>query len=475
MKALLLDDDDRIRGQSSVPLSVQRPQRQWCEQDPEHWWNATIAAVRELPERERRAVRGLGLAGQMHGATLLDSHDRVLRPAILWNDGRSIAECAQLESVEPQSRQITGNLAMPGFTAPKLLWVREHEPALFSRVATVLLPKDFVRLRMTGEKCSDMSDAAGTLWLNVGARRWSEEMLTACGLGLGHMPTLVEGTEMTGTLTADAAQKLGLERVAVAGGGGDNAASAAGMGVTRPGDAFLSLGTSGVLFVATARFLPNTARAVHTFCHCLPDTWHQMSVMLSAASALDWVAATTGYANVVTAVAAAQSRGIHPRTPIFLPYLSGERTPHNDPHALGVFFGLSSETQRADLVAAALVGICLAFADGFDALLDAGSAIEEISLCGGGSRLDFWAQLLASTLNRPLQRRTGADVGAALGAARLARVAAHGRIDGDSFTAPPTGRVFAPDPALFSLLQSQRRHFTRIYADLKNSFKEVNA
>jgi xylulokinase len=290
VKALLLDGQGVIVSQGSYPLDVSRPQANFSEQDPDSWWRATVNAVGTLPAPARAAVQAIGLSGQMHGATLLDKEDRPLRPAILWNDGRSAAECIDLERREPDSRAITGNIMMPGFTAPKLLWVSRHEPDIFRRTASVLLPKDYVRLKLTGEKVSDMSDASGTGWLNVGARDWSDAMLEATGLGRAHMPRLVEGTTSSGSLTPAAADQLKVPQVVVAGGGGDNAASGVGLGVVSPGQAFLSLGTSGVLFVVTDRFRPNPNRAAHAFCHCLPGRWHQMSVMLSASSALDWVA-----------------------------------------------------------------------------------------------------------------------------------------------------------------------------------------
>ena len=294
VKAVIVDDKDTVVDQASAPLNVSRPQAGWSEQNPADWWAATNAAVAALPAKKRKAVRAVGLSGQMHGATLLDASDKPLRPAILWNDGRSEKQCATLEKAEPRSREITGNIAMPGFTAPKLVWVRENEPAVFKDTRCVLLPKDYVRLLMTGEKASDCSDAAGTLWVDVAQRKWSPEMLAATGLNESHMPRLVEGSDATGKLRKEVAQAWGMDEVPVAGGGGDNAAGAAGIGVIKPGDAFLSLGTSGVLFLVTPKFLPNSAKAVHAFCHCLPGVWHQMSVMLSAASCVDWAVKLTG-------------------------------------------------------------------------------------------------------------------------------------------------------------------------------------
>jgi xylulokinase len=475
VKAVLVDDRGAIVAQASEALEVSRPAPGFSEQDPHAWWRATVAAVRALPAVDRAGVRGVGLSGQMHGATLLDAQDRPLRPAILWNDGRSAAECLELERREPKSRGITGNIMMPGFTAPKLLWVARHEPEIFRRTACVLLPKDFVRLKLTGEKVSDLSDAAGTGWLDVSRRDWSDALLSATDLTRGHMPRLVEGTSPSGTITTAASDELGLPRVVVAGGGGDNAASAAGLGVVSPGQAFLSLGTSGVLFVVTDRFRPNPDRAAHAFCHCFPDRWHQMSVMLSAASTLDWVARLTGETQLPRLVDAAQSRGLNRHAPFFLPYLSGERTPHNDPHARGVFFGMTPDTTPADLTGAVLEGVSHAFADGLEVLLEKGGSIGEISVTGGGARLPYWGRLLAAALDRPLTYRQGSEVGAALGAARLARVAATGERPEEVCIAPPIQSVVQPDPSLVALMAQRRRLFVRLYRDLKDTFVEYSA
>ncbi|MDE2133188.1 MAG: xylulokinase [Alphaproteobacteria bacterium] len=472
VKAVLTDDNDQTVAQASAPLTVERPQPLWSEQDADAWWRATVEAVRGLPEKQRHAVKGIGLSGQMHGATLLDKADKPLRPAILWNDGRSEEECLELERLEPHSREITGNLAMPGFTAPKLLWVRRHEPDVFRRTQTVLLPKDYVRLKLTGEKASDMSDAAGTLWLDVGKRDWSDAMLKATDLKRSNMPRLFEGNAPAGKLRAEVSGELGIPSVVVAGGGGDNAASAAGLGVVAPGQAFLSLGTSGVLFVATDRFRPNPAKAAHAFCHCLPGRWHQMSVILTAAAALDWVTQLAGFENVVAAAAAAEARGIRPQSPIYLPYLSGERTPHNDPYARGVFFGLTSETTGADLVHAVLEGVALAFADGMDALLESGGKIGDISVTGGGSRLPYWGRILASAIGHPLTYREGAEVGAAFGAARLGRLASTGESPDTVCVAPPATRVVEPEAGFKEQMARRRPLFVSLYKNLQKTFRE---
>jgi xylulokinase len=444
VKALLVDEQQRAVEQVSIPLAVQRPRPQWSEQDPEAWWRAAqgaIAALRDRRPRQLAAVHAIGLAGQMHGAVLLDEHAHVLRPAILWNDGRSAEQCATLEARMPRSRTITGNLAMPGFTAPKLLWVAEHEPEIFRRIHKVLLPKDYLRLRLSGDYASDMSDAAGTLWLDVGQRAWSPAMLAATGFTEATMPQLFEGSAPTGTLHRGLAAAWGMPPdVVVAGGAGDNAAGAVGVGVIGPGQAFLSLGTSGVYFVAGAAFAPNPGGAVHAFCHCLPRTWHQMSVILSAASCVAWIAAACGAASEAALLGEIDASDRDPRV-IFLPYLSGERTPHNDPHAKGVFFGLSHDTTRADLGRAVLEGVAFAFADAQDALLAAGTEIRQVAVIGGGARSLLWGRILASVLDRPLAYHGGGEIGPALGAARLARLAAHGEDPRAVCTAPPTDRI----------------------------------
>jgi len=472
---VLVNESQAIVDQADAPLTVQRPHPSWSEQDPESWWAATNAAMAALKQRQGQAlgtVRGIGVSGQMHGATLLDARDRVLRPCILWNDGRSGAQCAELERRVPDSRDITGNLAMAGFTAPKLLWVSEHEPDVFERVAKVLLPKDYLRLRMTGDYASDMSDSSGTLWLDVGGRAWSEAMLSATGLTVGHMPELSEGSHATGRLRSDIASAWGLSPVPVAGGGGDNAAGAVGVGVIHPGDAFLSLGTSGVMFVSNPRFSPNPDGAVHAFCHALPATWHQMSVILSAASCLSWVTRLTGAASEAELIAEAESARADAGELTFLPYLSGERTPHNDPNARGVFFGLTHEHGRAELARAVLEGVAFAFADGQQVLEAAGTRIGTVSVIGGGARSPFWGRILASVLNRPLTYHSGGEVGPAFGAARLGRLAASGEEPGEVCKRPPVADVIDPELGMVERYQAQLERYRRLYRQLRTVFAE---
>jgi xylulokinase len=475
VKAALTDAAGRLCGQASASLSVSSPHPLWSEQEPEAWWQATRRALAELGAQHALAqVRGIGLSGQMHGAVVLDAEDRVLRPAILWNDGRSGAECAALEAAEPRSRTLTGNRAMPGFTAPKLLWLRAHEPEIFARIHRVLLPKDWLRLRLTGEAVSDMSDAAGTLWLDVAGRRWSPDMLAATGLAEHNMPRLVEGSAMSGRLGADAAAELGVPaNIPVAGGAGDNAAGAVGIGCVEPGDALLSLGTSGVIFVCDDRFLPDPDRSVHAFCHCLPQRWHRMSVMLSAGASLAWLNAI--FANPGEAALlreAEEAPGFAAGRGVFLPYLSGERTPHNDPAATGVFFGLTTTTSRADLVNAVLQGVAFSFADGLDALEARGDRIAGLTVIGGGSRSTYWVRLLAAALDRDLVVVQDGDIGPALGAARLAIIASG---DGDIASVCHKPRPVAEvrsDPALRAALQRRRAIYRSLYPALRSAFAQ---
>jgi xylulokinase len=462
VKAIVLAESGAIVGQGLAALTVSRPQPLWSEQSPEAWWQATTAAVQAIDPAVRRSVRGVGVAGQMHGATLLGADDHPLRPAILWNDGRSFAECEALEAAA-DFRGIGGNIVMPGFTAPKLAWVARHEPDVFARVATVLLPKDYVRLQMTGDKASDVSDSAGTLWLDVRARRWSEALLAATGLGIDQMPRLVEGSEVTGRLRADVAELWGIPIVPVAGGGGDNAAGAVGVGVVRDGDALLSLGTSGVTFVATEGFRPNPARAVHAFCHCLPDMWHQMSVHLSAASCVDWVARLTGASGAAEVFARAEQAGPAAGPELFLPYLSGERTPHNDALVRGAFLGLDNETDAPKLAQAVLEGVAFGLADGLDALRDAGTTVDTLAVIGGGARSGYWGRIIAAAFDTPLVYLQGGEVGPALGAARLAQVAVDGGDPVRICAAPPVARVIDPKPELVDRLAPKLAAFRAAY------------
>ncbi|NNN85296.1 xylulokinase [Vibrio sp. A8-1] len=467
VKALVIDEQGETVATHSAPLTIQRPHPHWSEQAPQEWWEATnylIGALREKCAEHWGAIKAIGLSGQMHGAVLLDERDEVIRPAILWNDTRSHQECVELEAVAPDLHDIAGNLAMPGFTAPKLLWVRKHEPSHFACINTVLLPKDFLRMKMTGCKISDMSDSAGTLWLDVAKRDWSDSLLDKCQLSRAQMPALVEGCEVSAALSAEVAHKWGLSSsVIVAGGGGDNAVSAIGVGAVNPGDAFISLGTSGVLFVVNEQYRPAPESAVHAFCHVLPQRWHQMSVMLSAASCLQWFCRIVGVTEAELLEGIAQlSEEEKAKAPLFLPYLSGERTPHNDPQAMGMFHGMTHSTNRALLGYAVIEGVSFGIADGLRVLQESGTQIEQCSLVGGGARSVFWAQLLADTLCLPIVTHKGGETGGALGAARLACLASGKAIE-DVCKKPEIFRVYQPRAGHEPVLSKRYEHFRTLY------------
>ncbi|MFK8016033.1 MAG: xylulokinase [Gammaproteobacteria bacterium] len=472
VKSVLIDDEGVAVATASAPLSVSRPHPTWSEQDPGDWWLATDAAVLTLPANVRADVRAVGLSGQMHGATVLGDDLRPLRPAILWNDGRSAAECTDLQEQEPAFVERGANLVMPGFTAPKLAWLRRHEPTLFDRIHKVLLPKDYIRLMMTGELASDRSDSAGTLWMDVAARNWHEALLHACGLTTDHMPALFDGPEITGQLRTNIAQKWGMPCVPVVAGGGDNAAGAVGAGVVNEGDTLMSLGTSGVIFTACDAFRARPESAVHAFCHALPERWHLMSVMLSAASCFQWACNVTNVASVDKLTQLAEQSNPNDRT-LFLPYLSGERTPHNDALATGTLFGMTHDTGPAEIATAVLQGVAFGMADGFDALQRAGARIEALSVIGGGARSMYLGETLAAVIGRPLVYRESAEVGPALGAARLAQCAITGDDVVDLFSPPPTVASITPDPALVDRITPQRSRFQALYQTLKPTFAET--
>ena len=457
LKALVIDDAQRVLAEASAPLEVSRPAEGWSEQAPADWIAAAEAVMAQLAGQISLAsVRAIGLSGQMHGATLLDAADQVLRPCILWNDTRSHAEAAALDA-QPAFRAISGNIVFPGFTAPKLDWLRQHEPALWAKVAKVLLPKDYLRLWLTGEHVAEMSDAAGTSWLDTGARDWSDDLLAATGLSRTQMPRLVEGSEVSGQLRPELASRWGLPAgVVVAGGGGDNAASGVGVGVVRAGDAFVSLGTSGVLFAANDGYQPAPETAVHTFCHALPGTWHQMGVILAATDALNWYGRFVGQgaAALTAELAALQSPG----KTLFLPYLGGERTPLNNAAVRGAFTGLEHATDRAAGTRAVLEGVTFAIRDCRDALAATGTRLERLIAVGGGTRSDYWLQAIATALNVPVMLPEAGDFGGAFGAARLALMAATGA-GAEVATLPPIARVIEPVSALCGAFDAGHARF----------------
>jgi xylulokinase len=473
VKALLINEAGKPLGEASAPaVEPTRPQPGWSEQNPGDWWDATLAAVDKLKAShgaELARVRGIGLSGHMHGATLLGQDDRVLRPAILWNDGRSAAECTEMEAALPSLRRIAGNIAMAGFTAPKIAWVRKHEPQIYEQIRKVLLPKAYVRLLLTGEHVEDMSDAAGTLWLDVQKRDWSDQLLAVTGLDRSHMPRLVEGSAPSANLKREYAQRWGMSgEVIVAGGAGDNAASACGIGAIRPGEGFVSLGTSGVLFVSNDRFRPNTEGAVHAFCHAVPDTWHQMGVILSATDSLNWLSRITGQKQAELA-GAAERDFTGPGEAIFLPYLSGERTPHNNAGARGSFVGLSQSTDVPQLAQTVMEGVVFAMRDCQRVLQDAGTEIGQLLAVGGGSRSALWLKMLATNLDTEIALPEDGDFGGALGAARLGLCAATGAAPAEVMNMPPIKTVIAPDTTLSAAYSDQYQRYRALYPAIEEA------
>lgn len=476
VKAVLVDEAQRILAGAEAPLTVSRPLPGASEQSSEQWWAAVVNACARLRAEAPAAwaqIRALGLSGQMHGAVLLDSRGDVLRPAILWNDGRSAPQCAALESAVPDLPRVAGVRAMPGFTAPKLLWIREHEPDIFRRVARVLLPKDYVRWRLTGEFVTDASDAAGTLWLDQASRSWSAALVSASGLVPEQLPAIREGTQAVGVVGNAVAELLGLaDGVIVAGGGGDAAAGAAGIGAVNPGDAFLSLGTSGQIFVVTEHYRPAPDAMIHAFCHCMPSRWYRMAALLNGASCLAWVARLLGASDIDALLARVEATTDGSCETIFLPYLSGERTPHNDPNARGVFFGLDGDTSPESLVRAVLEGVAFAFAESADCLAAAGTAPARFAVIGGGSRSLLWMRILAAALGRPLVRFEGSEAGPAFGAARLARLALTGEPVEVVCTAPPVRDEVPCDPVLADRYRERGARFRRLYRALAPQFAD---
>lgn len=470
VKAMLIDGDQKIIGSANGSLDVSRPHSGWSEQEPAHWVRATeeaVAGLKAKHPKELAAVKGIGLSGQMHGATLLDASDKVLRPCILWNDTRSYVEAAALDA-DPRFRKLTGNIVFPGFTAPKLAWVAKNEPEIFAKVAKVLLPKDYLRLWLTGEHISEMSDSAGTSWLDTGKRAWSSELLAATNLDEKQMPTLIEGTEQGGKLRAELASAWGISGdVVVAGGAGDNAASACGMGTVSDGAAFVSLGTSGVLFAANAAYLPKPESAVHAFCHALPNTWHQMGVILSATDALNWHSSVTGKSAADLTSELGESLKA-PTGVTFLPYLSGERTPHNDAVIRGAFIGLEHESSRAVLTQAVLEGVSFAIRDNLEALRSAGTDISRVTAIGGGSRSRYWLASIATALGVPVDLPADGDFGAAFGAARLGLIAATGADPVAVCTPPVTAGTIEPVAALSGAYENAYKRYRSIYPAIKS-------
>lgn len=469
VRALLVDDEGAPRHSAEARLAVTHPKSGWSEQDPADWIAAARAAVVALAA-DRPAdiarLRGIGLSGQMHGATLLDANGGVLRPCILWNDTRSHRQAARLDAL-PGVRERSANIVFPGFTAPKLAWVAEEEPEIFARVATVLLPKDYLSFWLTGRRVSEMSDSAGTAWLDVGARAWSPDLLAQGGMRRDQMPDLLEGTDIVGPVRGDLARDLGLpEDVLVVAGGGDNAAAACGVGTLTEGDGFVSLGTSGVLLTARDGFAAAPDSAVHTFCHAVPGAWYQMGVTLAATDSLNWLARVTGETPAALTRALGEDLD-EPGGVRFLPYLSGERTPHNDSVVRGAFIGLEIATERDDLTRSVLEGVSFALRDSFLALQAGGATLDRLLAIGGGAQSRYWVKLLATVLDLPIDLPEKGELGAALGAARLAICGVTGAAPAEVMTKPLISETVLPDPRRSAAYRDAHTAFAQTYPALK--------
>ena len=427
IKMILIDQNQKILATANSSLTVQSPKDGFSEQNPQEWIDSTMECFEALklkkPNEFSQTV-SLGISGHMHGATLIDKDGNVIRPCILWNDTRSYLECEEFEKQNFDVRSISGNITMPGFTAPKINWIKKNEIDNFKKIFKVLLPKDYLRFILTGEFFSEMSDASGTLWLDVKKRKWSNQLLSCSYLEEKHMPTLVEGNEETGILKRDFKDRFNfINDIKVVGGAGDNAAAATGMGIINENQSFISLGTSGVFFTPTKNSLSNIGDAVHSFCHCLPNKWHLMSVMLSASNCLDWICAVTNtsIADTLNNVENFYSdKNLVNNSSYFLPYLSGERTPHNNPYIRGSFHSIKTTTNSTVLQYAVIEGVSFGILDGVNSILKVNKNFENIFMVGGGSKSLFWIKLLSTILKRKLSVCDQSEYGAALGVSRLA-------------------------------------------------------
>ena len=478
VKLLLVNEAGEIQNTVSEDYPLYFPQPGWSEQDPTDWWNACVTGVRKLLTGfDAARVVGIGVGGQMHGLVALDENDAVIRPAILWNDGRTGEETEWLNTVIGKEKlsSLTANIAFAGFTAPKLLWMQKHEQDFFARIAKIMLPKDYINYRLTGVHACDFSDASGMLLLDVEHRRWSKEMLEICGMREAQMPRLFESYEIIGAVKPEIAAVLGLsEAVQVAAGAGDNAAAAVGTGVVGEGGCNISLGTSGTLFISSESFGVDPHNALHAFCHA-DGGWHLMGCMLSAASCNKWLCEDILH----TSDYAAEQAGITEdklgnNRVFFLPYLMGERSPINDVDARGCFIGMSMDTARGDLVQAVLEGVSFALRDSFEVARSLGLSVDRSRLCGGGAKSPLWRAILANVLNVPLDiPRT--EEGPGYGAAMLAMVGT-GAYESVSACADALCRVretVTPDPEIAARYEAQYRKFREIYPTVKNLFQKI--
>lgn len=475
VKAVVVDGDQRILRSASAALAVSRPYELWSEQNPEDWWAATEAAVAELRTglgAQWPGVRAIGLSGQMHGAVLLDSAGGPVRPAILHNDGRSYKEAQALNAAVPGFGHIAGVPAMAGFLAPKLLWLKAHESEALTKTAMILLPKDYVRYRLTGRFATDACDGAGAVLLDTGKRQWSEAIVSACGISLKQLPPVMEGSSVCGTISQVIASAWGLSpSTLVAAGTGDAAAGAIASGAIHDGDAFISLGTASQYFITREIYRPMPDHLIHTFCHGLPGRWFQMAAILNGASCLVWAAQMLGRTDIGALLQSVEARFDGTPSPVtFLPYLSGERTPHDNPHAKGVLFGLTPSVTPEQVAQAVVEGINFGIADCQTYLAETGPLPEKVAVNGGGSRSRFWMTLLASATGRTVVLYDGSEAGPAFGAARLARLAVTGEEPGLVCTKPGIAAEIAPDPTLAALYRERLARFRSLYRALKPEF-----
>ena len=473
VKAVIIDEAEQVLASATQPVPApSQPLPHASEQAPEGWWQAVCTTLDSLAASHAplmARVRGIGLSGQMHGLALLDAEDRPVRPAMLWNDGRAEREAEELQAEGEGLARTLGVPAMAGLTAPKLLWLRRHEPEALDRARRMLLPKDVIRLHLTGEAVTDVSDAAGTWLLDQAARQWSAPAIARLGIDPRLLPPIVESPTPTGMLRPEIAARFGFAPgVVVAGGAGDTLAGGLGIGVVEDGRGFVALGTSGQVFVATSRYQPAPAQAVHAFCHCLPGRWSAMAAMLNGASALSAMARVGGSTDIAALLAEVEGGFRGPSPLLFLPYLTGERSPHNDPFARGVLFGLGAEVSRVQMIQAVLEGVAFSLADGVAALAAAGIAVGEVGFIGGGARSRLWARIIASATGLTLGRFEGGAQGAAFGAARLGRMAAGGPLVAEQ---PAVIERIEPDPALRDAYLPRIEAYRSLYRALAPEFR----
>jgi xylulokinase len=473
VKIVIVDALQHILAGTDQPLRPRQPRPLWSEDDAGDWWNAVAAGLDRLaaahPDLLAR-IGAIGLSGQMHGALLLDAADRPVRPAILWNDGRAAREAGELAGLGPDLARAAGVRPMPGFTGPLLVWLRRHEPEAMARARRLLLPKDYIGLKLTGQYATDPSDAAGTWLLDQERRAWSPAAVAACGVDPHWLPAIVDSTAVAGTIRAAIAARWGLPPgTPVAGGGGDTAAGGVGIGAVDDGQGFVSLGTSGQVFLAGSRFAPDPDRMVHAFCHAVPGRWYRMAALLNGASPIAAAARWTGRPDVGTLLDEAEAAFTGPSQLLALPYLSGERTPHNDAAARGAVIGLTGATTAPDIAQAVLEAVAFSLADGLAALAP-DDRPGSLGFIGGGSRSRFWGRIIASVLGVTLLRHEGAERGPAFGAARLARLAATGEDMAAVATPPPIKDVIPPEPALQDAYAPRRAAFRSLYTALKGEF-----